>query len=413
MATRTTDPLEIWLSEKTVDLTTDVSIKVAFPECTDLLLSQTWQIASADASINAIYKEYFSHSNHIIFDNSEDKFKLSCPNSGKQKVQEPCTCCLPDNCTTLKGIRGSVKWWHDTTTTPPTIIVIDPTKLINRLYIADVFWVFWMEEMGINKVSAKIINDYAIKGEFPIETNVNTLTPGITPLIMESLTRQMKTGLASSIKDRVSTYRRCLGWTTTVGRQMKVDTIVNSSFSEHFHKFISLAIDYYNQLRLSSAIQSTTSGTASISTIVGIVTSLKLLQEASSAFNYGRNYNNTLSAIVYCIASLDLIRNVKDKIGIPKTSIEEYVSASYDVLIEGKSLSESKSERYILYKMLADYGRDLLLDIQCLNAGSSSDIKTWVENDVVESRVEAYRSAYQKLFGIDLFKTTSNLPQQA
>src|SRR6185436_8549553 len=345
MATLTPDQTK--LTTLITKLTTDYSIKVAFPDCTDILLSQ----AKDDSSIKAIYDQYFVRSKHIIF-TKNDIDKLKCIRSQDtdsatyEATKEPdagCSCCLPENCTDLRGIRGSVQWFHDTSTIPVTMT--DPTKLIKRLYIADVLWVYWMEEMGIFRVLAKIINDYAVKGEFPVDTNITiypdrSQTDGMTSMIMEAITRQMKSGLASSINDRVSTYRRCLGWTNGIGRQQNVDTTVNNSFSLNFHKFISLAIDYYNQLRLSSAIQNTTSGSASISTIVGIETSLKLLKESFDSFGYGRNGNNTLNAIVYCISALDLIRNVKDYFRIPNKNIEDYVSASYNVLIEGKSLAE-------------------------------------------------------------------------
>lgn len=400
MATTAQQDLATLILTPTTNLNTAKSIKIAFPECTDLLLSQIFD-ANGDSAIQAIYKEYFEHSKHFVFSATE-KTTIGCINQNKRTADE-CNCCLPDNCTELKGIRGSVQWYCDSTGTK-----VD--KPISRLFIGDVLYCYWWEMMGSFQVFAKVINDYVRKGEFPIETNIEVGASGLTPLILEGITKLMKMDLASTIRDRVSTYRRCLGWTTDLGRQTQIESIVNSSFHVNFHKFVQSALKYYEELRLAEAIRGTASSNASISTIVDIKSAIELLQKSFTAFNYGRNYNNTLSAIVYILTFLDLIRNVKEKLGIPNTDIKEYISASYDVLIDGKSLSESSPERYILHKNLADNGRAMLMDIEYL---SLDDVKTWIENDAVEETIETYRSAYQKLFGIDLFKTIDDLPQKA
>jgi hypothetical protein len=233
-------------------------------------------------------------------------------------------------------------------------------------------------------------------------------------VILETMVRQLKMGLASSVGDRDSTYRRCLGWTTTLGKKLGTKSEVGTAFNDQWHKFIQTALRYYKDKRLAEAIQLTGGGGASAATKVSIQKTLELLKESFKTFGYGRCYYNTLNAIVYAIASMDLIRNVRSEIGIPKSyeALSEYISAAYYSLIEGKAAFDAKPNRYLTHIDCAEKGRDLLLDIQELNTASSTDVGEWIDNSIVEERVESYRKAYRDLTNIDLLTDIENIDQK-
>lgn len=236
----------------------------------------------------------------------------------------------------------------------------------------------------------------------------------MTPVTLEIMVRQLQMGIASLIRDRVSTYRRCLGWTTAVGRKMDIQTEVNSAFTGQFHQFLKTALEYYKDLRLAEAIRQTTGGGASAATRVAAAGALQLLKESFGVFGYGRNNYNTLNAIVYAIATLDLVRTLRDDIGIPGTftKASQYVSAAYSRLVEGKPASEYKPNRYLLHLDCAEKGRDLLLDIEALNVDDVDAVGTWLENKIVEERIESYRKAYRDITKIDLAESVQNIEQQ-
>jgi hypothetical protein len=227
------------------------------------------------------------------------------------------------------------------------------------------------------------------------------------------MVREKKTGLASSIRDRAATYRRCLGWTTESARKLTMETEVNTGFNRLFHKFLRLALDYYEAKRLAAAIQLTTTGGASAATRVSIKETLVLLRKNMELFDFGRSNFNTLNGIVYVIGSLDLVRNLKDQIGIPSTydTASEYISAAYAKLIEGGESGASRPNRFLLHVSAAESGRDLLLDIDALNIDDMGAVTLWIDNEVTEERVENYRTSYREIAGVDLKQESAQVVQ--
>ncbi|HLU99994.1 MAG TPA: hypothetical protein VKZ59_01925 [Acidobacteriota bacterium] len=365
--------------------------RIPFVPCADLLLAQ----AREDPEIREFYQQYFAHLAHIIFTPKEVK-AASCTELGDDKVQvNPLMDCLPPGCTTLYGIRGSVTF------------ISSPKRNITRLFIGDLVWVYWLDRMGIFELYARLVNDYATEGKFPIDNNT------ITAVTLEVMVRQLQMGIASLIRDRVGTYRRCLGWTTPTGRKLELQTEVNTAFTSQFHQFINGALKYYKDLRLAEAIQQTTGGGSSAATRVAVAETLQLMKESFRVFDYGRNAYNTLSAIVYVIATLNLVRTLRDDIGIPSTytKLSQYVSAAYAKLVEGKSSSEYQPNRYLLHLDCAEKGRDLLLDIDALDANDLDAIGSWLENKIVEERIESYRKAYRDITKIDLAESIEGIEQ--
>jgi hypothetical protein len=393
MSEKTREEYEQELAALAGGLLSSPHLKIPSVPCADLILSQVRN----DPEIETFGRQYFGAGPHSYL-TAEELGTLDCAGvqEGDTRVRlQPLPGCLPPACVTLGGIRGSATY------------VAAPANGIRRLFVGDLVWLFFMERMGLFQMQGRLADDYALRGTFPLSNNT------LTSVILEAMVRQMKSGLASSVRDRASAYRRCLGWTTDTARKLGLDTEVNTGFDRLFHKFLRLALAYYEAKRLAAAIQQTTTGGASAATRVSVKETLVLLRKNMELFEYGRNNYNTLNGIVYTIGSLDLVRNLKDQIGIPSTynDASEYISAAYAKLIEGGDSSASRPNRYLLHLSCAESGRDLLLDIQVLNVNDVGAVSLWLDNEVVEERVENYRTAYRELAGVDLKQEGAQIVQ--
>ena len=87
---------------------------------------------------------------------------------------------------------------------------------VKRLFIADLIWLYYFERMGIFKILGVILDDFATNGKIPMSNNT------LSAFVMETMVRLMKNGLSSTVRDRDSSYRRCLGWTSDVGRKARI-----------------------------------------------------------------------------------------------------------------------------------------------------------------------------------------------
>ena len=373
------------------------AVKVPFVPCASVLLAQT----ADDLEIKAFYDQYFEHRYHRFLTPEEIR-RLTCTTLGDNddpsgRLVNAGGGCLPPSCVTLAGLRGSATY------------VTSPTSRIARVFVGDLVWVFFLERMGVFKLFARLVDDYATTGQFPVETG------DLTSITLEVMVRQLKMGMASSVRERTATYRRCLGWTSDVGRQLGIRSETSTAFHDQFHKLLHDTLRYSADKRLAKAIQLTSTGGSSAATRVAIRDTLVLLKESFKVFGYGRNCYNTLNAIVYAVAALDLVRNLRSQIGIPSTytTASQYVSAAYYSLIEGKPASESKPNRYLLHLACATSARDLLLDIEKLDADNVDAVGQWIDNEIVEERVETYRKAYRDLTKIDLVESISHVEQAA
>jgi hypothetical protein len=343
-----------------------------------------------DPEISEFGREYFSIGPHEFLDKGERE-SLRCLSGGgdpdiPNREVQTLGGCFPPSCVTLGGIRGSAEF------------IVSPANGIRRVEVGDLVFLHFMERLGVFQLLGRLADDYALRGTFPLGNDT------MTSVILEAIVRQIKSGLASSVRDRASSYRRCLGWTTEAARKLSLESEVNTGFNRLFHKFLQLALQYYEAKRLAQAIQQTTTGGASAATRVAIKETLVLLRKTMDTFSYGRNNYNTLNGIVYAIAALDLVRNLKDQIGISSTYDEasEYVSAAYAKLIEGDESSGSRPNRYLIHRTCADTGRNLLLDIEDLDLNDMGAVSAWVDNEIVEECVENYRTAYREISGSDL-----------
>lgn len=412
-------------------------LSVAFPQCSDVMLSLI-KTTDMNDQITEYFNDYFMFCDHNILINEEEDLKtiidealLNCtkkwfPHTSNSKCDQPivtiastdqdeiCTeytytwppvwpppWCLPPSCVTLAGKRHFYK--------------IDEiqTGKIRRLFIADLIWLFYFEKMGLFKILGVILDDFAIKGKIPISNGVVNppdslkIKDDIIAIVLESMVHQTKMGLSSTVRDRDSSYRRCLGWTSDTGRKLGIDAVANSGFNSLFNKFIQNALEFYKDKRLATAIQGITTPVAktSVATLLTISDTLDLLKKAFDPFDYGRNYSNTLNGIVWAIAGMALIRDLRTTLGIPAAYDRpyEFIPAAYDILVMKRPITPSETNRYTLHRECANDARDILLDLEVLNhkdTNAGGELELWLS--IIEDKVEGYRTAYRSLTGVDL-----------
>jgi hypothetical protein len=399
-------------------------VTVAFPPCSDVLLALINRQTTPKDDITKFFEEYFTFGDHaIVFEPPGsslgqvlDTDLLNCllgitPITGEQGTASsflfgwPSPWCLPPSCVTLNGNRR-LEGGPFTSPGPANI---------KRLFLGDLLWLFFFERMGIFKILGVILDDYATRGGYPISNGSlqpdqqHVLRDDVTALVLEAMCRQTKAGLSSTVRDRDASYRRAWGWTSDVGRPLGLPTQVNKGMSQLFHKFLQAAISFNTAKRLAVAIRGTISpGTtaASLATLVEISDTLTQLKQRFEYFHYGRSYYNTLSGIVWTIAGLTVLRELRTTLGIPAAFNEphEFIPAAYDLLVLKRPPTQTEVNRYEVHKDLATFGRNLLLDIEVLNEKDITpvvgELERWLAQ--VEGDIEAYRKAYRDLTGVDL-----------
>jgi len=288
--------------------------------------------------------------------------------------------------------------------------------------LGDVLWAFYFDRMGIHQILGAILDSFAYSGRLPISNgsiDPTTYRDDITALVLEIMVRQTKTGMSNTNRDRNALFRTTLGWVTETGRKLNLDTQVNNGFNSLFHKFIFHAQEFYRDKRLAVAIQGAAGGIAkpSVATLITISNTIDVLKKRFEAFQYGRNYYNALSAILWTIGGLTVIRELRTTIGIPSAfdAADEFVPAAYDLLVLKRPVTQGDTNRFIVHRQAAQNGRDVLLDMEVINhldTGEVGELSRWLTQ--VEPKIEAYRTAYQTLTGVDLAASpTATIEQQA
>lgn len=318
-------------------------------------------------------------SHHI----KQEETDCSCP--PVNDCSFPSVNCLPPSCVTLKGKRRL------------TDEVIKKGGRIRRLFIGDLAWLFYFEKMGIFKILGVILDDFATKGKIPLP-NDEALA-----IVLETMVRNTKMGLSSTVRDRNSSYRRCLGWATDAGKNLQMDTMVNSGFSNLLHRLIQNTLEYFKHKRLADVLEK--GSPSSIATLTTIGNTIEVLKKSFKPFDYGRNHLNTLNGIVWVIAAMDMIKRSRENLGIPREfdSPHEFIPAAYDILVMGKPITPSELNRYIIHKECAQYVRAILLDLEFLDHTKTErdgELQVWL--DSIEDEIEGYRTAYRTLTGVDV-----------
>lgn len=408
-------------------------VTVAFPPCASELLSlikpnEAVSPTAPKDEITGFFKEYFKFTHHRVFGQDLDGKDLDpmqpgvldtdlarClggpvggPGIARNTPAWPSECCICSPCITLDGNRNP----------PPA--PLPNNGGIRRLFAGDVVWLFYFERMGLNQILGAILDAFAYNGRLPISSGAveSGILDDMVGLILEIMVRQTKMGLASGARDRAVLTRRTIGWTSEAGRKLNVDSEVNGSFNVLFHKFIYHALEFYRDKRLAVAIQgAATTARASAATLVTIGETMELLNKRFEPFYYGRNYYNALSGIVWAISALSVIRALAPTLGIPNAFRDphEFVPAAYDLLVLKRAVTSGETNRYITHRECAKHGRNLLLDMEVVdfsdrNVGGALD--NWLSQ--VEGSVEAYRTAYRSMTGVDIgASATPVIEQQA
>jgi hypothetical protein len=395
-------------------------VTVAFPPCSDVMLALINTQATPKDDVTRFFEEYFRFVAHEIvplqvggsFDPVLDPGLIQCTSGQIFLTRDdasvpipvpigwPPPWCLPPTCVTLRGNRRL------TGPVPPA----QPTLDLKRLFLGDVLFLFFFERMGIFKILGVILDDFATRGIFPISNgslDITSFRDDVAALVLEAMCRQTKSGLSSTVRDRDATYRRCLGWTSDVGRPLNLPSQVNKATSQLFHRFIQAGSSFNNAKRLATAIRGTTTpaAAASLATLTEISDTLTLLKQRFEWLHYGRNYYNTLSGLVWTIAGLALLRELRTTLGIPPAYDQphEYVTAAYDLLVLKRTGTPSEVNRYEVHKNCAVFGRNLLLDIDVLNEKDTTpngELELWLAQ--VEGEIEGYRKAYRDMTNVDL-----------
>jgi hypothetical protein len=396
------------------DLNKKPRVTVAFPPCTDELLALINTTVSDD--VTAHFLDYFKFGRHRVFGEPADGQEFSDSQLGA--VLDPALVdCLPGGSTTTipaTNYPAPLRWPTKCCICAPCVRLWGDRNgakatPLERLFIGDAVWLFYFERMGIFQILGAILDAYACNGRLPI-SNGSLPPPGIrddvTALVLEVMVRQAKTGMSSSVRDRACTYRTSLGWVSDVGRKLQLDTVLNTGFNTLFHRFLFNALEFYRDKRLAEAIRTTAvPARASSSTLVTISETVDVLKRRFEAFDYGRNYYNTLSGIVWTIAGMSVIRELIGTLGIPSAyeRPDEYIPAAYDLLVLKRPPTHGETNRYMLHRSCAENGRDILLDLEVLDHRDRSingALDRWLAQ--IEGPVEAYRTAYRTLTGVDL-----------
>jgi hypothetical protein len=413
-------------------------VTVAFPPCAEELLSL---IRTSDRDdITIAFKDYFKFRRHQILGQE----RVPAPNDmaaikeldqmigqeldadlrnceagdiilhGSELTSDwPSDCCLGRPCVTLDGIRN-----------PSDAHGAPPQPGIPRLFAGDAVWLFYHEKMGVHQILGAILDSFATTGRLPISNGsielgvgANIVRDDITALILEVMVRQTKMGLSSSVRDRGALYRTTLGWESTLSKPLNLDTEVNTGFSSLFHRFIYNALEFYRDKRLAVAIQGTAAQTTppSVATLVTLSDTVDVLKKRFETFSYGRNYYNTLAGIVWTVAGMSIIRELRGTIGIPTAfdSTHEFIPAAYDLLVHKRPVTRGEVNRYEVNRSCAVNGRDILLDLEMVDHKKTlpgEEFETLMIG--METKVERYRTAFRSLTGVDLGASSKTTIEQ-
>jgi hypothetical protein len=282
--------------------------------------------------------------------------------------------------------------------------------------IGDLSWLFYQDRFGMFRISSALVDDYRYRGNYPIKPN-NTSTR-----IIELIIDDMNTGKWPNVKDRDSTYLRCLGWSLRQIRSL-TGTHINHSFAKYFHRFIQLAVVYYSEKQVAVAIRGAarTLAPPSFATEAAIRDTLNLLIKSFDHFGYGTNQRNTVRGIRSILETLALIQDLHDDIGIPTNldTPEKYIPAAYDILVLKQPISAATKSKYLAHLDLSKSSRTLLNQItsfiqldmdQTIGTTNRTRLSLWLDN--AEPLIEKYRSAYKVATGTDLGKITPGALQE-
>ena len=394
---------------------------VAFPPCADELLALI-RTNNTD-EITGFFKEYFKFYRHRIFgeyattDVPRKLVELELQ-LGQNIDQALLNCGAPaiesHTSTTMAGPRTAVSAAHASPSTATAMASRTPRPdryprcrrsgtLCRRLDPGSSI----SEQLGVFQILGVILDAFASNGRIPISNRAvadHRLRHEIAAWCWRRWLARRRWFF--TVRDRAA-HRTCLGWVSTSGRKLKLDTEVNTGFNTLFHQFIFHALEFFNVRRMGVAIRGSAAPAPppSVATLITISDTIEMLKKRFEVFDYGRNYYNTLSGIVWAIGGMSIIRELSTTLGIPPAFSDphEFIPAAYDLLVLKRPVTTGTTNRYLTHRECARNGRDILLDLEVINhqdKNPNGELEAWLTQ--VEAKVEAYRTAYRSLTGVDL-----------
>lgn len=387
---------------------------VMLPECADVLLALIDQRQSGEgrpgqAELNRLFTDYFRFGRTRLIDDQAGLRELLDPQVFCESGIEfgstsdwPPGCCVPTPCVRLAGRRHPFS---------DTGQVADD---IERIYLADVLWLYYFDRFGVFQILGRILDEFATRGAIkissgsvdPDQSDPTRLRDDVIAVILETMTRQLESGHSSKVRDRDSVFQRCLGWSNRPPAERDATIEANVEFETLFHgSFMPRALDFYRDKRLAVAIRSTAQADvrSSAATLTQISKIVSQIRKSSDRLDYGRNGSNTVAGIIWLVSALTLIRDLRSTLGIPpeQNELHEFVNDAYFKLV--RPGEQVEPNRYENHENCARYGRALLLSMAAVDFTQDSpggELEAWLNS--VESVVEGYRTAYQNVTGIDL-----------
>jgi hypothetical protein len=281
-------------------------------------------------------------------------------------------------------------------------------QLYNQLNFGSVLWLYYYERMGIFEILQALLKDYNYEGRLPISSKAEKTTSETTlrySELMEMLSSIYRMGFGSFLTDRKALYQRTLGvayMPENEAADKNVHTEMNGAFMRNFDKVLDLMLDFYRDKQLALAIsQTSNSGNirSSVATQTSIRDTIQVLQKNMEVFEYGRNRLTAFLGIATVFGTICLLRMLRDEIGVPRQYDEphEFIPAAYDILIKGRSVTSTETNRFTIFDNCASYGYRLLTDIELINIGDlktialNSNLDAWL-NDI-EGNVQGYHNA--------------------
>jgi hypothetical protein len=370
----------------------------AFPPCSDTLLSLVKKIeitnktaaTKTGVEIVNIFHEYFSTGKHKIFSNEDwSNFynKLfECDTMENGTSQDILDYCFPPACEKLEGNRRL----EDYGPKP------DGLGGIRRLFIADLVWLYYMEDFNIFGMIRKILQDYQYNGYYPIASN------SLASIVLEAMLRETRKGLSHTMADRYFNYYKVIlfqpsniisdmNYQTEVEPEMKPGYatgslhgyLINLNGDFHLGQFIQKVLSYYKERRLAG--QSPFGNAAAIESIIHFIHNLKT---SFKAFEFGRSYYNTLNGIVWLVSGLSLIWELRTTLQFDHVDFYEVMSAAQGrVLGHGFGNDTSKAVSLNLAHRRANAIRSILLDLEVLDTSNLTEVQTWL--DLAENKFES------------------------
>jgi tetratricopeptide (TPR) repeat protein len=271
------------------------------------------------------------------------------------------------------------------------------------LTVGAVLWLYYYERMGIFKILGALMDDYNYRGKYTITGNRKDSNgnPNGYSTLMDMVCTWHRLGMSSNLRDRICLYQRVLG--VSIENNLGVESERNTGFMGTFNKLLDYMLEYYKDKRLAVAINNSTSGRSSVATQTSIKDTINLLRQQFEPFQYGRNQINTFLGIATVHATICLLYNIRKEIGVPDQyeSPEEFIPATYDILVAKRSVTLNETNRFIVHDNCASYGYRLLTDLETADLAQFQPVATggvldlWLDD--VEGWVEGYRNAYSSV----------------